>query len=163
MTIRTTLPLLALAALTTAASASAIRDGGIIRNSGSTNTAAYEIKLWSDGSAMLIEQGRQQRYFRVTPETSERFFRDVAAARAEPGVPRACMKSASFGTRTTVLWHGYLSVDLQCPPLSPAVARLAADVSAVQASASIDTRIRRIPLPHDLRKIPTATPEVQPT
>ena len=74
-----------------------------------------------------------------------------------------CMKSASFGTRTTVAWHDYTSFDLQCPPLSPSVARLGTDVGVVQASANLDTRIRRIPLPRDIRMIPTATPEVQPT
>ena len=166
MTTRISLPALALAltaAVAAGASAAPVRDGAIITNSGSTNTAAYRIKLWSDGSASVQVQGRAARSYRADADATARFFTDVKAARSNPGTPQHCMKSASFGTVTTVAWHGYTSVDLQCPPFTPSVAKLAADVTAVQASANLGGAIRRIPLPRDVRMIPTATPEVQPT
>ena len=54
MTIRTLLTALSLSLVAAVASAGAMRDGAVIRNSGSTNTAPYEIKFWSDGSAQLL-------------------------------------------------------------------------------------------------------------
>jgi hypothetical protein len=149
--------------------AARVPDGAIIRNSGSTNTAGYVIKLWSTGKAQLqvephFGQTRPARWFTVRPAVASAFFTDVLAARARPGTPEHCMKSASFGTTTTVLWHGWQSPDLQCPPFSPAVQALDHDVRVVQAAAHIDVNMRRIPLPGGLRRmIPTPTPEVQPT
>lgn len=137
-------------------------DGAIIANSGSTNTLGYEIKLWSNGKAQITMNGGAPRAFRIDDDLASRFFSNLAAARANPGVSGHCMKSASFGTSTNVTWHGWSSFDLQCPPLSPAMMLLNTDVRQVQATANIDTR-RRIRLPGDVRMIPTAAPEVTPT
>ena len=148
----------------TALSAAPIRDGAVITNSGSTNTLGYSIKVWSGGDAAIsMRRGTAARAFRIDNDLATRFFNDVKAARANPGVPAHCMKSASFGTTTNVAWHNYTSFDLQCPPLSAAVATLAQDVKLIESAANIDTRLRRFPLPHDVRMIPTATPEVTPT
>jgi hypothetical protein len=101
--------------------------------------------------------------FTVDPSVAKSFFKNVRASRQDPGTPSRCMKSASFGTTTTVQWHGWNSFDLQCPPWSSPVQALTADVRAIQAAANIDTGIHRIPLPREPRMIPSAAPEVSPT
>jgi hypothetical protein len=139
------------------------RDGAVIHNSGSTNTRGYAIKVWSDGSAQLEMNDQSSRPVTLESDVTVRFFDDLRSARANPGTPQHCMKSASFGTTTTVAWHDYTSVDLQCPPLTPAVAALASDVRAIAASANADTHVHRLPLPGGMRMIPSPSPEVSPT
>ena len=143
--------------------AQAQRDGATIRNSGSTNTAPYAITLWSDGTASVSVQDGAPRTVIIPREVSERFFTDVKAARDENAPPQHCMKSASFGTRTTVAWHGWTSPDLQCPPLGANIGALASDVRAIQGVAGLVGPLHRIGLPPSLRKIPETTPEVTPT
>jgi len=145
--------------------AAAQPDGAVIRNSGSTNTAAYTIKVWSDGRGEVAmgRMGGSGKPFTVDADVAKSFFTNVRAARQDPGSPGRCMKSASFGTTTTVHWHGWNSFDLQCPPWSPSVQALASDVRAIQAAANIDTGIHRIPLPREPRMIPSSAPEVSPT
>jgi hypothetical protein len=150
-----------------AAAAAARPDGAVIHNSGSTNTSGYSIKLWSNGRGELT-MGRGPgwgtgRVFELDQSVAERFFSNVKAARQDPGTPGHCMKSASFGTSTTVQWHGWSSPDLQCPPLSSAVQAVAADVRDIQQAASIGNQLRRIPLPREPRMIPSTAPEVSPT
>lgn len=156
----------AFAALAIAAWAAPTRDGAVIRTSRSTNTAAYEIKVWSDGRAQLI-QTEGPTSFNIAPGLAKRFFADAAAGRANPGTPGHCMKSASFGTTTVVTWHRWTSSDLQCPPFSAPVTALAADVRAIQAAVKIGGPLHRIPLPREPRMTPrmnpTPSPEVSPT
>jgi hypothetical protein len=152
--------------LLTALSGSAVaaeRDGAVIHVSGSTNSRAVTIRVWSDAKASVQVAGAEARPIDLDADLTERFFRDVRAARATPGTPQHCMKSASFGTMTTVQWHDYASVDLQCPPLTPAANALALDVRTIQATANADTRVRRMPIPSDGRMIPSPSPEVSPT
>lgn len=140
------------------------RDGAVIRNSGSTNTAGYLIKVWSDGQAQVTMRGSQvPRSFTIDGALASSFFTDVKAARANPGTPGHCMKSASFGTTTTVLWHGWLSSDLQCPPYTPAMQALLADVRAIEQAGNISSGPRRTRIPLEPRMIPSPAPEVSPT
>lgn len=147
--------------------AAAQHDGATIVNSGSTNTASYTISLWSDGTGTVQVGHGTPQPFTVSQATAQRFFSDVKAARADGDQLQHCMKSASFGSRTSVEWHGWTSPDFTCPPFTPPVAALAQDVSAIQSAAHISAGggppMHRIGLPGGLRKIPTATPEVQPT
>jgi hypothetical protein len=141
-------------------------DSATIVNSGSTNTAGYTITLWSDGTATVQVRGAQAKPFTIPAKTASRFFTDVKAASGDGGGQlQHCMKSASFGTSTIVQWHGWTSPDFQCPPFTPAVTALAQDVNAIQTAADImpGRPLHRIGLPGDLRKIPSPTPEVQPT
>ncbi len=157
----------AIGTIALAAAAAARPDGAVIHNSGSTNTSGYSIKLWSDGRGELT-MGRGPGWgtgtvFNVDPSVAQEFFSNVKAARQDPGSPGHCMKSASFGTTTTVQWHGWNSPDLQCPPFSPAVQAVAANVRTIQAAANIGNQLRRIPLPREPRMIPSTSPEVSPT
>ena len=148
---------------TALASAAPQSDGALITNSGSTNTMGYVIKVWSNGGAEITMRGMAPRAFNLDDDVAARFFADVKAARSNPGSPQHCMKSASFGTSTSVAWHGWSSADLQCPPFTEPVGLLAQDVKLIQQAANIDNSIRRLPMPRDVRMIPTATPEVSPT
>jgi hypothetical protein len=144
--------------------AAAQRDFATIRNSGSTNTAGFTITIWSDAGGSASVQGATPMPFAVPDDLRARFFADLHTASNDVAAATHCMKSASFGTSTFVQWHEWSSPDLQCPPFSASLGALASDVHAIEAAAGITTLVhRRIGLPPDLRKIPTATPEVQPT
>lgn len=144
-------------------------DGATITNSGSTNTAGYTIRVWSNRTADVLVRGPQRfgiapapRTLQLDQDLTARFFADLQAARENPGVPAHCMKSASFGTATHVAWHDWTSFDLQCPPYGGAQGLLAQDVKLIEAAANVGT-VRRLPIPGGLRMIPTAAPEVTPT
>jgi hypothetical protein len=140
------------------------RECAVIHNSGSTNTAAYTISVWPDATGQVLASGTPSKQISLPKDLASRFFADLRAAQSDPGVPQHCMKSASFGTSTVVEWHGWKSPDLQCPPFSHSVGALATDVRDIQSAADIRLgTIHRIHLPGDVRMIPTATPEVQPT
>ena len=139
------------------------RDGATIENSGSTNTAPYSLKVWSNGNAAFVTRAGVARAFSVPISVTARFFRDVQAARSNPGTAGHCMKSASFGTSTYVLWHGWRSFDLSCLPRGAQFA-LAADVRAIQSASGVTSNPpRRIPLmPGELRRAPSI-PSASPT
>ncbi|MDQ2681862.1 MAG: hypothetical protein M3Y21_12730, partial [Candidatus Eremiobacteraeota bacterium] len=87
------------------------------------------------------------------------FFTDVKAARDEHAMGHPCMKSASFGTRTNVSWHGWTSPDLSCPTTTPALSALAQDVrSIIGASAMTNApRMMHLPVNEPRRAEPPAT------
>lgn len=145
------------------ASAAPSKDGAVIANSGSTNTAAYTIKVWSGGMGQVALAGGEPRTIHLDVDLVAKFFTDLKAARDNPGTPGRCMKSASFGTTTTTLWHGWQSPDLQCPPFNTAMTALAADVHNIQMAASLANPPHRLRLPIEPRMIPKASPEVRPT
>jgi hypothetical protein len=147
-----------------ALSIAAQRDAATIQNSGSTNTAGFTITLWSDGTGSASMQGGTARAIAIAPDLTARFFTDLRAASLENAAPQHCMKSASFGTATTVAWHTWHSPDLQCPSSSANLGALAKDVQAIEAATGVmPGTLRRIGLPPSLRKNPPATPEAQPT
>lgn len=148
-----------------------MRDGGIIRNSGSTNFSGYTIKVWSDGSTWAAHSDRTGNAV-GTPVTghipatlAQTFLHDAEQARKNRVISEHCMKSASFGTVTTAEYHGWTSPDLECPGGGFVVA-LAADAHKIAALLKIQGT-HRIPLPAEPRHVPvegapaqaTATPE----
>ncbi len=136
-------------------------DGAVITNSRSTNTAGYTIKVWSDGHAVLSRQGAADKAFSIDTSLAKQFLDNAKAGRANPGAVSHCMKSASFGTSTTVTWHEWTSPDLQCPPFSDSVGLLAREVRAIQAAADVGMPMHRIPLPVEQR-MATPTPSMSP-
>ncbi len=156
MLAKTTVAFLLLAFLGAVASAAAFsRDGAIITNSGSTNTAGYQIKVWSDGAMQATAQPRRfvasvggvAHSASVSAAVSAKFFVDLSAARAENAQGHPCMKSVSFGSRTNVSWHGWNSPDLSCPISSTALRALAADVGAITSASGVQTGPRMMHLP----------------
>jgi hypothetical protein len=122
-------------------------DEALIVNSGSTNRAGYRLRVYADGTTAL-QQGDAALRKHVSLALVKRFFADLRAAGALDVLPRgACMKSASFGSSTTVGYRGKLSPDITCPSASPAERALAVDADALAAAAGVSMLLRPQPLP----------------
>ena len=137
------------------------RDGAVIRNSGSTNFLGYTVKVWSDGQVWASAAGRdgaaigRARTGRAGTDLVKRFFADVQAARDGHATGAPCMKSASFGSTTTVLWHGWISPDISCPGGDRLTSALRSDVLGIENAAGVSTLTRgtvRLPINEPRRK-----------
>lgn len=148
-----------------ALAAAQARDGGIIRNSGSTNFSGYTIKVWSDGSTWAVHSNRGGNPLGSgvsghVPQTLARtFLQDAEQARKNRIVAEHCMKSASFGSVTTAQYHGWTSPDLECPGDGFVVA-LAADAHKIAALLNIQGSRRGL-LPNEPRRVPVETSPAQ--
>ena len=141
------------------ASASPRLDGARIVNSGSTNTLGWSVYIWSNGRGTVGTLSTERmanpaRTFSVAPQLVRQLLRDAAAARGERAAGGHCMKSASFGTRLNLFWHGWESPDLSCPAASPALAGLARDAQQVLAVAQPEGGFRRIRMPIEPHRVP---------
>lgn len=107
--------------------ASASDDGSAtLVNSGSTNTPGFKIVVQRDGAAEYTAMPRAHPQpdgqknvapmkRQLPPALVHRLFSDLEAARPFSGLPRPrCMKSVSFGTRLSILFHGDETPDLNC-------------------------------------------------
>ncbi len=130
------------AAIAAGLGAAPVRDGAILTNSGSTNIRGYQVAIWSDGAAALIDGGARRPLAGIAPALARQFFIDAKRTRAAGATGGSCTKSVSFGTRTTVAWHGWTSPDLSCPTTGAARA-LAADVAQIQATLAVRPAPRR--------------------
>jgi hypothetical protein len=115
----------------------------LIVNSGSTNFQGFSLSLSEDGEAKLKQGNSTSR--RYLPQTfAARLFADLRAAGALDALPSSrCMKSASFGATTRILYRGKTSPDISCPSPNPLLRRLAIDVMSVLEAANISTIPRR--------------------
>jgi hypothetical protein len=147
---------LLLASFSLVAGATPRLDGATIVNSGSTNTAGWTIAFRSDGRGTVTDGSSPS--FSVSREIAMRFFSDVATARNGHAAGRLCMKSASFGTRLNVTWHGWTSPDLSCPSASTSLAALSEDVAHITAAASPPSGGMRRFIPPAPRRLPEQTP-----
>lgn len=135
------------------------RDGAVIRNSGSTNFSGYTIKVWSDGSTWATSSNRAgiatgtASSGHIPANLAQTFLHDAQQARRNRVISEHCMKSVSFGTVTTVIYHGWSSPDLECPGDGFVVA-LGADAHKIAALLKIEGG-RRTLLPNEPRRVPT--------
>jgi len=109
-----------------------------IDNSGSSNTLGYSVFVRRDGAVRYViaplrtapgeepESGSRT----VDRPAAGRVFDDLAALEPFPPGSSACMRSASFGSRTTVVWRGERSPALDCAN-DPVYAALRRDVMAL--------------------------------
>ena len=121
-------------------------DGATLLNSGSTNSAPYRIALHADGTAVVSVEGHTPETHTISAATAAAFFAHLKAALPLVKTPGACMKSASFGTSTSVLYHGNQSGDLSCPQ-STHDRTLQADASAIAHEIGIPQFLPRRPVP----------------
>lgn len=153
-----------------ACGAAGIRDGGVIRNSGSTNFLGYTVKVWSDGSTWAVHANRAGTPYgspvtgHISATLAQRFLTDAQKARKNPQAAQHCMKSASFGTSTIVTYHGWTSSDLECPATGFAAA-LATDTHQIVALLKLQgVQVRRMPmLPNEPRRLPSDSAPTQAT
>jgi hypothetical protein len=111
-------------------------DAAVIENSGSTNFAGYRIAVSPNGSALYAAPGGVRRG-RVTPATARWLFRTLrenAPLSALGGT--SCMKSVSFGTSTTIAWHGERSADLSCGG-SPGTVELTRTIGVIEKQLDV--------------------------
>lgn len=96
-----------------------------IVNSGSTNTAGFDIVVQKSGEAeytthprpVAIERSETPKKIHKTiPKTlAEQIYADVQTAQPLASLPpRHCVKSVSFGTRLIIEFDGQQSPDLSC-------------------------------------------------
>lgn len=161
--------IMALLSTVLVASAAQSRDGGTIRNTGSTNFSGYTIKVWSDGSTWAVHSNRDGNPIdapvsgRVSATLAQTLLHDAQQARKNRVIARHCMKSASFGTSTVVSYHDWTSPDLECPGDGFVVA-LAADAHKIAAQLKIEGLHGGHPihlLPNEPRRAPSDSPTGQ--
>lgn len=85
-----------------------------IANSGSTNSAGYTIVVHPDYSADVTVAGATERKMLSAPQARWLFIKVRAAMPLSSLAAGHCMKSASFGSTTTVAYGGEISPDLSC-------------------------------------------------
>ena len=111
--------------------------------SGSTNTLPYQIVVQSNGSASVEIRGRASAVKKLSSGAVKSFFEDLhSAAPVDAIKTQPCMKSASFGTTTHVLYDGKQSPDLSCAT-GDAAQRLSADVNAITSELDVNTLKRQ--------------------
>lgn len=98
-----------------------------IRNSGSTNVPGYVVVVEPDGSASVTVAGTNVRRMVRAPQLRWLFLKLRAAGPLDALPPDRCMKSASFGSTTTIAYRGLVSPDLSCGdvPIERELARTA--------------------------------------
>ena len=96
----------------------------VITNSGSTNTPAFTLTIHQDGSGKLTYQkgSHAERFARFKDKTfpagtfdSQQLSSQLSGIKDVSTIPNHnCLKSASFGSTTTVTFQGKTSGDLSC-------------------------------------------------
>jgi hypothetical protein len=106
-------------------------NAAVIVNSGSTNARGYRIVVTPDKHAVVTIDGLPPRAQTLDAATSTALFKALAAgAPLDALESEPCMKSASFGSTTTVTYDGKRSPDLSCP-MEGAGAKVGAAVQKV--------------------------------
>jgi hypothetical protein len=115
----------------------------LIRNSGSTNTAGYSIVIHPDYTADVADgRGGTIKKTVGAPQAKWLFDRLKADMPFEQLGGGHCMKSASFGSYTTIAYNGERTPDLQCPG-GPETRELNRTVGVIVEQLGISTR--RVP------------------
>jgi hypothetical protein len=146
--------------------ASGMHDGALIRNTGSTNFSGYSIKVWSDGTTWAVHANRMgdpvdtPQSGHVDARLAQTFLHDAQQARRNRLLaPQHCMKSASFGTSTVVLYHDWTSPDLECPSNDGFAVALATDAHKIVAAL----RLQGLPTHALPRLLPNEQRRPEPT
>jgi hypothetical protein len=121
-------------------------EAALIRNSGSTNTQPYTIAVKPDGSAVVVVGSGAPEERRLPPAQTAALFEQLRAAAPLDALAHGhCMRSASFGTTTTVTFGGVTTPDLSCAP-GPGTRALADTVAALVAGLRLSVmRVYRPP------------------
>ena len=86
----------------------------VIHNSGSTNTTGYTILVHPDATAELVQNGTAATKPIGKAQAASLFEKLKAAGPLDELATGRCMRSASFGTITTISYAGRTSGDIGC-------------------------------------------------
>ena len=124
----------------------------LIKNTGSTNTEGYQLHVAADGSAAFSTGSISEaaatgqlvvHYKSGTVKDTSKLFQDLNAAMPLNALPvRHGMRSASFGTRTTITYKGQTSPDLTFAS-DPRTAALKADIDSITKALHVGNAPRR--------------------
>jgi hypothetical protein len=115
----------------------------VIRNSGSTNAGGYTIVLHPDFSADVATSGGIERKTVGAAQAKWLFAKlDAAMPLGSLAVAR-CMKSASFGSTTTIAYRGQVTPDISCAG-DAAVRELSRTVAVIVGQLDISPAIGRL-------------------
>jgi hypothetical protein len=118
----------------------------VIKNSGSTNAAGYTIVLHPDATAELRQNGTTVAKTVAKAQAAKLFDQLHATGRLDALPIGHCMRSASFGSTTTVTYAGHTSGDLGCNGGDPNVIALQTAVAAIAnqlGATAFSARYRR--------------------
>ena len=110
----------------------------VVRNSGSTNSAGYTLAIAPDGRATLRQYDGLANKTVAAAQTRWLFSRLKAAGPLDSLGIEHCMKSASFGTSTTITWNGTTSGDVSCSA-DPASRELVRTINVIVTQLDIST------------------------
>ena len=128
----------------------------VIRNSGSTNSAGYTLVVRPDSTAEIMQNGTTSTAAVAEPQVKW-LFAKLHEAQVPGALPeRGCMKSASFGSSTTIAYEGVTTPDLTCG-VTPLARELSRTVAVITQQLGIGT-VRRGPPPTAPAAEPGATP-----
>jgi hypothetical protein len=129
-------------------SGAAHSDQAIIADSGSTNTAGYQVTVHPSGSAEWSVSRRRNspacpgQTGKLSAELTQRFFADLRSLMPLDRVPVGhCAKSVSFGTTLHVTYQGATSPDLTCPGNGAQTDNLLKDLSDINKALGINTGV----------------------
>ena len=92
----------------------------VVQNYGSTNTRPWTITVHSDGSGSaskyIVKSNSHPTTIDVPAGTFDwrKFSTDLRTAGPALNGPRGCTKSTSFGSATTITYHGATTSDISC-------------------------------------------------
>jgi hypothetical protein len=114
-----------------------------IVNSGSTNTLGFTLTLAQNGTATLEQNGTTEQK-QLSEAMVANLFATLRASGPLDALPETrCMKSASFGTTTRIVFGGEVSPDISCPSPNTLVRELAKKATAVLDAAGARVVPRR--------------------
>jgi len=116
-----------------------------IRNTGSTNFAGYTIVVHASGAADVTVGGETVPKTLAAPQTKWLFAKVLAATPLDTMPAAGCIKSASFGSVTTVSYGGTTSPDISCGG-DATMREIARTVGVVTARLGVRPQ-RRLPKP----------------
>lgn len=109
-----------------------------IHNSGSTNAAGFGIVVHPDGTADVADATSGMQHKIVGRAQTKWLFAHLGAARPFADLHAGgCMKSASFGTTTTISYDGATTPDLSCAAGDPSVRELMRTVGVIENQLGI--------------------------
>jgi len=116
----------------------------VIVNSGSTNFSGYTLVIHPDFSAEVAVNGVARQTAVLEADAKSLFAKLDGAMPLDSLAIGHCMKSASFGTTTTIAYHGKVTPDLSCG-VDAAGRELARAAAVITSKLNIVPALRHSP------------------